>query len=122
MSAAAACPAVGVGVHDGAVGVGVGVAYWETAALSPDCVTPEMARPAPAVLNSIPVTSMPRMAKRDFMDWLLREGFAALAANSLLDRVQLKFRGLRPLVLQELNDVVELGHRTLIRSSAPIPY
>ncbi len=78
---------VGVAVHTGVavgVGVGVGVAYWEIAALLPDCVTPEMARPAPAVLNSIPATSMPRMAKRDFMDWLLREGFAALRRTRCL--------------------------------------
>src|SRR3954453_2236245 len=58
------------------VGVGVGVhsAYWATEALLP---FPVSARPAPAVLNSIPVTSIARMAKRDFMDWLLREGSAA---------------------------------------------
>ena len=62
------------------------------------------------------------MARRDFMDWFLREGFRRAAANSLLDLVQLQIRGLWPLVLQEPNDVVELGHRTLIRSSTPIPY
>ena len=65
---------VGVGVQTG-VAVGVGVPYWEIAALLPDW--PWIARPAPAVENTIPATSIPRMAKRDFMDWLLREGSTA---------------------------------------------
>src|SRR3954454_19528806 len=70
---------VGVVVHTG-VGVGVGVWYCEMAALDPDWAEPppEIARPAPAVLNSIPETNRPRMAMRDFMDWLLlRERSAA---------------------------------------------
>ncbi len=57
------------------MGVQTGVAYCATEALS---WMPEMARPAPAVLNSMPVTNIARMAKRDFMDWFpFREGFAA---------------------------------------------
>ena len=48
------------------MGVQTGVPYCATEALS---WMPEMASPAPAVLNSIPVTSIARMARRDFMDW-----------------------------------------------------
>ena len=65
---------VGVGVQTG-VAVGVGVPYCEIAALLP--FWPWIARPAPAVLNTRPATSIPRMARRDFMDWFLREGSAA---------------------------------------------
>ena len=43
------------------------------------------------------------------------------AANSLLDLVQLHRGGLGPLFLEAPNDVVELGHHRLIRSSTPIP-
>ena len=59
-------------------------AAYASSRVSAPCVTnvtflppPVRARPAPAVLNSIPVTSIARMARRDFMDWLLREGSAA---------------------------------------------
>jgi hypothetical protein len=65
---------VGVGVQTG-VAVGVGVPYCEIAAFVP--FWPWIASPAPAVLNTRPATSIPRMARRDFMDWFLREGSAA---------------------------------------------
>ena len=90
--AALFCVVVGVmpvGVGDGVavqtgVGVGVAVPYWATEALVPELM-PDTARPAPAVLNSIPATSMPRMATRDFMDCLLlREGSAALRRTRCL--------------------------------------
>ena len=101
------------------MGVRTGVPYWDTEALS---WMPEMARPAPAVLNSIPVTNIARMAKRDFMDWFpFREGFAARRRTRCLISSSCIDGGLGPVFFEAPNDVVELGHRTLIRSSTPIP-
>ena len=61
------------------------------------------------------------MAKRDFMGWFLREGFAGAAANSLLYLVQLSIRGHWAAFFEKPYDVVQLGHHTLIRSPIPIP-
>jgi hypothetical protein len=44
-----------------------------------------------------------------------------VAADLLLDLVQLHLRGLGAAFAQEPDDVVVLGHRTLIRTSAHFP-
>jgi len=62
-------PPSGVGV-----GEGVGVPYWAIEALW--WLLPLSARPAPAVLNTMPVTSMARIATRDFIDCFLPEDTA----------------------------------------------
>jgi RNA polymerase sigma factor (sigma-70 family) len=41
--------------------------------------------------------------------------------DPLLDLVQLQLGGFRPPISQELDDVVEVGHHRLIRTSGPIP-
>ena len=84
---------VGVGVHAGveddeldeldellhgvAVGVGVGVPYCATDAFCVSDAMPETARPAPAVLNTMPNATIATIARRDFIDCFLRELSAA---------------------------------------------